>query len=66
MSSLDNVQFRRASACDNSGGSCVEVAILGDTVVTRDSKDPQGTVQCYTRGEWSAFVTGVKAGEFDA
>lgn len=62
---LKDAKFRRSSACDNSGGSCVEVAVLGDAVVTRDSKDPQGTVQAYTRDEWSAFLTGVKAGEFD-
>ena len=63
--SLADVKFRRSSMCDNSGGSCVEVAVSGDTIITRDSKDPQGTVQTYTRVEWSAFIDGVKAGEFD-
>ena len=45
--------------------SCVEVATLGDTVITRDSKDPQHTVAAYTRSEWTAFTDGVKNGEFD-
>ena len=65
MTNLSDAEFRRASACDNSGGSCMEVAMLGDTIITRDSKDPQGTVQAYTRSEWSAFIDGVKQGEFD-
>lgn len=57
--------WHRSSLCDNSGGSCVEVAFLGDTVISRDSKDPQHTVQIYDRTEWTAFVEGVKNGEFD-
>jgi len=65
MTNLSNAVWRRASACDNSGGSCVEVTNLGDTIITRDSKDPQGTVQAYTRSEWGAFIDGVKKGEFD-
>ena len=62
---LTDAKFRRAAGCDNSGGSCLEVAILGDTIITRDSKDPQSTVQAYTRTEWTTFIDGVKAGEFD-
>jgi hypothetical protein len=31
----------------------------------RDSKDPSGPVLTYTRIEWSAFLDGVKKGEFD-
>ena len=65
MSSFTDANFRRSTACDNSGGSCLEVAFLGDAVLTRDSKDPQGTVQAYTRSEWGAFIDGVKKGEFD-
>jgi uncharacterized protein DUF397 len=65
MTNLANATFKRASTCDNSGGSCLEVAMLGDTVITRDSKDPQGTVQAYTRSEWITFIDAVKGGEFD-
>jgi hypothetical protein len=45
---------------------CVEVAALRDgSVVVRDGKLADSPVLTYTRGEWAAFVAGVKAGEFD-
>ncbi|GAA3632136.1 DUF397 domain-containing protein [Kineosporia mesophila] len=45
-------------------GNCVEVAFLGEgRVALRDSKDPEGPVLRFTRGEWSAFVDGVSEGE---
>lgn len=51
----------------SSGNSeCVEVAFLdGDHVGVRDSKNPAGPALVFTPGEWSAFVRGAKAGEFD-
>lgn len=30
----------------------------------RDSKDPDGPVLVFPVGEWSAFVEGVRAGEY--
>jgi hypothetical protein len=44
---------------------CVEVAETADRVLVRDSKDPEGAELVFTRGEWDAFVKGVKSGEFD-
>ena len=58
--SLAQARWRRSSACDNSSGSCLEVTFLGDAILTRDSKDPQATVQAYTRDEWTAFITGAR------
>ena len=46
-------------------GNCVEVAFVGDAVGVRDSKDRSGAVLQFTPSEWSAFVTGVRSGEFD-
>jgi hypothetical protein len=47
-------------------GNCIEVAQLpGGSVAVRDSKDPSGPVLCFTPDEWSAFIGGAKAGEFD-
>jgi hypothetical protein len=47
-------------------GECVELAQLGHGAVgVRDSKDPEGGVLRFTRGEIDAFVRGVQAGEFD-
>jgi hypothetical protein len=47
-------------------GECVEIAELsGDQIGVRDSKDPDGPVLTFTRGEFRAFVRGVADKEFD-
>lgn len=46
--------------------NCVEVASTGDVVAVRDSKNPAGPALVYTHDEWTAFIDGVKDGEFDA
>ncbi|MCD2192760.1 DUF397 domain-containing protein [Actinomycetospora endophytica] len=56
--------FRRSSFCG--GGNCVEVAMLpGGDVDVRDSKNVALAPHRFTAQEWSDFVLGVKAGEFD-
>ncbi|MEY9838590.1 DUF397 domain-containing protein [Streptacidiphilus sp. EB103A] len=46
-------------------GDCVEVAPLADGgKAVRDSKDQGGPVLRFTPAEWSAFVSGVRSGEF--
>lgn len=52
------------SSYSNADGDCVEVAIAGDRVGTRDSKDPRGPNLAFTPEAWSAFVHGVALGEF--
>jgi uncharacterized protein DUF397 len=54
--------WRRGSAC--SGGNCVEVAVLTDHVLIRDSKNPDVAPLSFTHEEWIAFVKGVEKGEF--
>lgn len=44
---------------------CVEVARTPQGVAVRDTKDESKTTLFYTHDEWSAFVSGVKKGEFD-
>ena len=58
------VAFRKASA-SATNGCCVEVGACACRVLVRDSKDPDGPVLSFTRAEWSAFLAGCKAGEFD-
>jgi hypothetical protein len=49
----------RKSSYSASQGSCVEVARVGDgDVGVRDSKDPGGPVQRFTRVGWASFVRG--------
>jgi hypothetical protein len=57
-------RFIKSSLC--SGGECVEVALLADgAVAIRDAKDVSQDPFVFTRTEWSAFIQGAKAGEFD-
>ena len=49
-----------------SNGNCVQVAALpGGHIGVRDSKNPDGPMLRFTADEWSAFVGGVRNGEFD-
>ncbi|WP_433362327.1 DUF397 domain-containing protein [Streptosporangium sp. CA-115845] len=55
----------RKSSLSGSGDNCVEVAALPEGgQAVRDSKNPGGPVLKFTSGEWSAFVSGVRNGEF--
>ncbi len=61
---LSEVRWIRSRACSADG--CVEVAYLADgTVAVRDSKDVRKPAHMFDREEWSAFITGVKRGDFD-
>lgn len=54
------------SSLSFSNSNCVEVTGLPDGQVgVRHSKEPQGPVLRFTPGEWSAFLSGVRNGEFD-
>ncbi|MGA9312660.1 MAG: DUF397 domain-containing protein [Pseudonocardiaceae bacterium] len=56
----------RKSSYSGTAGNCVEVADLGRGVrAVRDSKDPTASALIFTAGEWIAFTTGIRAGEFD-
>lgn len=55
--------WRKSSASGNNG--CVEMTDTAEAVWVRDTKDRQGPVLFFTRNEWTAFLAGVRAGEFD-
>lgn len=56
----------RKSQVSNPNGSCVEVAgLAGGGVAVRNSRDPHGPALVYTQAEMTAFLQGVKDGEFD-
>jgi hypothetical protein len=62
MISLD--QFRKSSFSAVNG--CVEVRRLPDgRIALRDSKDVLLPPHHFTEVEWTAFLAGVRAGEFD-
>ncbi len=55
------------SSLSFANGNCVEAARLKDgDVGVRDSKDPHRVILRFTADEWTAFVGGVRNGEFDA
>ena len=56
----------QTSSFSQGGSDCVQAAFLPDRrVALRHSRDPEGSVLIYTRGEWDAFLKGAKDGEFD-
>jgi hypothetical protein len=56
----------RKSKVSNPSGSCVEVAELPDgAIAVRNSRHPSGPALIYTPAEITAFLSGVKSGEFD-
>lgn len=61
---LTGAQWFKSSFSGGSDDNCVEAAFIGVNVAVRDSKNP-AIAQVYDRGEWEAFIAGVKAGEFD-
>lgn len=62
---LTGAVWRKARRSAGNGGACVQVADIGRAVAVRDSKDPTGPKLGFTRGQWAAFVTGIKAGRLD-
>jgi hypothetical protein len=63
-----SVAWHISTYSPNGDAQCVEAGPLGDgtgRVAVRHSQRPDREVILYTRGEWEAFIAGVKAGEFD-
>ncbi|MDV9178022.1 DUF397 domain-containing protein [Streptomyces sp. W16] len=62
---LSGAEWRK-SHHSNPEGNCVELAALSDGhIAVRNSRHPEGPALVYTSAEISAFVRGVKDGDFD-
>jgi Domain of unknown function (DUF397) len=57
------ITWYTALACN--GGTCVKIAVTGQTVLISDSKLPDSPVLSYTFAEWREFLAGAKNGDFD-
>ncbi|MDH6579792.1 DUF397 domain-containing protein [Kitasatospora sp. MAP5-34] len=61
---LDNAAWRK-SKFSGAQGNCIEVADgFPGVMPVRDSKDPGGPALVFPADAWSAFVAGVRAGDF--
>jgi Domain of unknown function (DUF397) len=61
---ISHDRFRTSSY--SGGVNCVEVRLLPDgRIALRDSKDQSLPPHHFTATEWTAFLAGVRAGEFD-
>ena len=69
MTTTNSPRWFTSSYSDN-GGACVEVAAnLAPThgiVPVRDSKDRSGPALTFTTEAWTAFLTGIRKGDFPA
>ncbi|MBP0454512.1 DUF397 domain-containing protein [Kitasatospora sp. RG8] len=64
---LTNATWCKSSYSGGNGGECIEVAPgFPGLVPVRDSKDPSGPALTFTSTAWTAFLTAVHTGEFDA
>ncbi|MGO1055993.1 DUF397 domain-containing protein [Crossiella sp. CA198] len=52
-------RWRKSSYSSGNGENCVEVAVLPDAVVVRDSKNPDGAGLSFSPGAFAAFVHGL-------
>jgi hypothetical protein len=59
-----SIDWRVSSWC--AAGDCVAVGRLPDgQVLLKDTKDPDGPQLRFDADEWRAFLSGIRAGEFD-
>ena len=62
---MTDLHWRTSSFTDN--GTCVDVADLpdGDRLIRDTKLGESSPILRFTSPEWTAFIAGVKAGEFD-
>lgn len=64
---LSQLRWIKSTRSGSGGGNCVEVAELANGATgVRDSKHPTGPVLIFSRGEWEAFMAGIRTGDFPA
>ena len=56
--------WKKSTASANNP-QCVEVAFAGQSVLVRNSRQPDGPMLSFTVPEWIAFLIGVGNGEFE-
>lgn len=67
MPEVPAAAWEKSSYSNGSGGQCIEFCrsfAIKDAVPVRDSKDPQGPALVFSADAWSAFVAGIRVGDF--
>ena len=59
-----DITWYKSTASGGGQGNCVEVAVVDDSILVRNSKVPFGSVLSFTRQDWAAFLEGVNNREF--
>ncbi len=64
---LGELSWRKSSYSNGAGGMCVQAAWLDDgTVLVRNLRMSAEVAVAFSADEWTCFVRGVKANEFDS
>ena len=65
LTDLTGARWVKSSYSGPTGGNCVEVAFLaGGQVAVRNSRHPSGPALVFPAGEWDAFLSGARDGQF--
>jgi hypothetical protein len=56
METIDSAPWRKASYSGTNGGSCVEVADLGGSILVRDTTDRGGALLSISPDAWHRFT----------
>ena len=56
METIDSAPWRKSSYSGTNGGSCVEAADLGSSILVRDTTDRGGAVLSVPPGAWLRFT----------
>ena len=62
--SIDALTWRK-SVRSGYQGNCVELAVVGEGVAVRNSRDPHGTVLAFPAAGMAGFLDSIKNGELD-
>jgi hypothetical protein len=65
LKKISQLTWRKSSHSGSEASACVEVAALGEGLVARDSKDPQGPLLHLTAAAWTGLLGQVKSGGLD-
>jgi hypothetical protein len=56
METINSAPWRKSSYSGTNGGSCVEAADLGDSILVRDTADRGGVVLSISPDAWYRFT----------